>query len=197
MEEDYFNTYVNELNKLYEVDPQKAVDYLSESVDRVSNKETFSQKLGLDEKKLDKICMIILAISLIPIGFINPIDPVYFGGLIFFIAGLMIGLFVPFFGIIFLCSHGGTGLYLMNMSIIEAIQNSPIMGDLSSDTRSYMYGIVGIFIAAILGTLLHNLIPKVREVKYIKTIIMILYVIGILLIKLLPHKLGIDLDINY
>ena len=46
MEQNYYDKYVEELNKMYNKDPNKAVKYLSSSVNRVTNDKTLMEKLG-------------------------------------------------------------------------------------------------------------------------------------------------------
>jgi hypothetical protein len=66
------------------------------------------------------------------------------------------------------------------------------MSDMSHSTRNHLYTIIFVYAAAILLTILHSVIPKVREVKYIKTILSFLYLLGLVLIRLIPYKLGIS-----
>ena len=190
MNNDYYDQYIYELNKLYENDPQKAVDYLAASVVRVNTSKSLIERLGLDAKKLDIFFTIICALLSIPVAFICTEQYEFMFGIIFYLAGLMVGIFVPVFGLIFLCSHGGIGFYFMTQEVFEIIHTNPVMGDLSTPMRSYLYTIIFVYAAAILLTILHSCIPGMREKKYIKTIISVLYLTGLLLFKLIPYKIG-------
>ncbi len=192
MDQDYYSKYVEELNKLYESDPKKAVKYLSASVDRVTNNKPLIEKLGLDDKKIDIIITVICALLSVLATFICSSGFENAVGIVFYIAGLMIGIFVPFFGLIFLCSHGGTGLYFMCQDVFEIIKSNPIMEDLSFSMRNYLYGVIFVYAIAIVLTLLHSVVPKMREVKYIKGIISFLYLLGLILVRLIPYKLGVS-----
>ena len=192
MKESYYDQYIRELNKLYETNPQKAVDTLADSVKRVNNNQPLMKRLGLDDKKLDNFFAIICALLTIPVVFICNTEVGVLFGLVFYLAGLMIGIFIPYAGLIFLCSHGGIGFYFICEDVFEIIRTNPAMSDMSYSTRNHLYTIIFVYAAAILLTILHSIIPKVREVKYIKTILSFLYLLGLVLIRLIPYKLGIS-----
>ena len=192
MEQNYYDKYVEELNNMYNKDPNKAVKYLSSSVNRVTNDKTLMEKLGLDYKKIDIIITVICALFSVLAALICSNSFGNAVGVIFYLAGLMVGIFVPYFGIIFLCSHGGTGLYFICQDVYDIIKSNPVMEDLTFSMQNYLYGVMFVYAAAILLTLLHSFIPKMREVKYIKGIISVLYLLGLVLIRLIPYKLGVS-----
>jgi hypothetical protein len=192
MKESYYDQYISELNKLYEINPQKAVDTLADSVKRVNNNQPLMKRLGLDDKKLDNFFAILCALLTIPAVFICNTEAGVLFGLVFYLAGLMIGIFVPYAGLIFLCSHGGIGFVFICQDVFEIIKTNPAMSDLSHSARNHLYSIIFVYAAAILLTILHSVVPKVREVKYIKAIISFLYLAGLVLIRLVPYKLGVS-----
>ena len=192
MTEDYLSKYIEALNKKYEKDPVTAVNYLSSSINRLKHKTNLMEKLGLDYEKLDIILTIILAIMILPVGLICCDNlGMYLGGMIFFMAGLMVGVFVPGFGVIFLFSHGGTGFGLLNSNVIKAIMSSPILSEPNSMMSPYFSIMILTLGSAVLLTLVHAFVKRVRKVKFIKTTIMLLYLLGMLLLRLAPYKLGV------
>jgi hypothetical protein len=109
-----------------------------------------------------------------------------FFGFIFFVAGMLIGIFVPVFGLIFLVSHGLTGLGIMLYSL--NIMNIFVV---ISDAPRYLIIllillILGLFIAAIVFVIMCNF-PKNREKKYFICYPFICFFFLILILKLLPY----------
>jgi hypothetical protein len=192
MEEDYFYKYIEALDKTYEKDPVKAVKLLSDSVSRVKREKSFLSNLGLDHKKLEIVFLVILSLAIALLGLLNVNGIIeYLGGFIFFIAGLLVAFYAPGVGIIGLFSHGCTGFYLMNVYVIDLLKESPVMSDPSNNMTSYFWGIGIVLFIAFFLTLIHNFIKPIKEIKYIKAIILLLYFIGILLIQLIPRKFGL------
>ena len=124
----------------------------------------------------------------------------YMFGLVFFLAGLFIGLNVPVFGLIFLCSHGGTGIIIMLSSLLGSDENSlfynigrifknPMFSDggMPSNLRLHLCAIVAVLVTALVYTVLHNLSPRLKENKIHMIIILALFLIGIVLVGLIPR----------
>ena len=120
----------------------------------------------------------------------------YIFGLVFFFAGLFVGSYVIGFGLIFLFSHGGSGLFIMISSLLsneffdfEDISNNPVFtdGGIPNDLKQYLIGIIAVFAIAIIYTIAHNLSSKLKEDNKHIIIILSLYLIGILLVGLAPR----------
>ncbi|MBR1385591.1 MAG: hypothetical protein IJ568_02035 [Bacilli bacterium] len=200
--DDYYNRYLNELHKIYEEDKVRAnrmakrrlveLGFIKEN--RKENSNNFNFEFDIKFKTIVVICVLIAMVSLIPANGITV--PIYLFGFVFFLAGLFVGLYVPFFGIIFLFSHGGTGLFLMlssllgssteNMSIGIDFANNPVFSDggIPSNIKLYFYFIIVIFVVAFIYTIIHNVSKKMKSDKKHVIIILTLYLIAILLVAL-------------
>ena len=193
MRELYYDKYVEELNKLYETDPQGAVNYLADSLSRVRYEKSLKVRLGFDDEKLNIVITIILALLTLPVALICNGDPsVVVFGIIFYLAGIMIGLFVPYAGIIFLFSHGGTGFFFLIQDVTELLKSNPIMSDLSSSMTNHIYLAILINGLAVVLTILQSFIPSIRKIKYIKSIIMFLFLVGLLVVRMIPYSFGVS-----
>ncbi len=125
--------------------------------------------------------------------------PMYIGGLAFFLAGLFVGLNVPIFGLIFLFSHGATGLFLLLSSFFVRIGeesadfleifHNPVFSDggIPNNLKLYIETTVALLIIAFVYTILHNLSPVLRNNKKHMIIILLLFFIVILLTGLAPR----------
>ncbi len=193
MENDYYDKYVKELNKRYEKDPVGAVKLLSNSIKRLKKKDSFAAKLGIDEKYLEIIITIIIGALIILIGLICQSNiGTYILGMIFFIAGTFVSLYVPHYGIAFFFVHGLIGFYFMNKDIFDLLNNNSITNNPSPSLVSYVTIIVFSMILSVLLMIGNSFLTKIRNVKYIKVTIMIIMFLGLLLLRLLPYKLGIS-----
>ncbi|MBR3210616.1 MAG: hypothetical protein IKF71_01610 [Bacilli bacterium] len=204
-EGDYFSWYINELNNLYTKNKSKAVKVAKKGLRELGVLDPLKEEafLGIHfEKKnliLFGICFLIVLCGLFAPG----IEAVllYFFGCIFFFAGVFVGLNVPVFGLIFLCTHGGAGLFLMVLSLFGLLDdpssaalenvftNNPVFSDggMPSNLMTYLGFIIAIFVVAIIYTILHSLSPVLKEDKKYTIQIMAIYFVGIFLIALLPR----------
>ncbi len=178
---DYYEQYVSELNSLYTTNSDAAKRAIKRSLKRLN----VIEKEPVDLDKVDTVFAVIISVLMVPLGFLSFQDT-YFFGLIFFIAGVMVGIFVPYFGLIFLFSHGLTGLSLMLGENVKEIYNSPLVSD-GANVQMYMYVAFGLFIAGFATVILKNFIKPLKEFPYIKTVIMLLLFMGVLLIKAFPY----------
>jgi hypothetical protein len=138
--------------------------------------------------------IIILLVGLLPLktGDVESI-PFYYFGFIFFIAGFFIGTSIPGFGIIFLFSHGMTGLGLMTVPTLLNIINNPYMTDNPKNIYIYLGVICVLFAVAVIKTIIDSL-NKLKNISfsYKKTnkknqaIIILLFTVGIVLVEVLP-----------
>ena len=119
---------------------------------------------------------------------------------IFFIGGLLIGLFIEKFGLIFLFSHGMTGLGLMLGIELSGLLTSPFI----SDAPIYIYISLGIIllliILGLITTILYNLSDALKDNEYFIFIPLILFgialLIAVIISKLVLVKFGIHSLIN-
>ena len=199
-----FNMYIDELEKIYQNNPDLAIKEAHNSLMRLgvykdnNNNKNYSYSSNsvqgvLGDINIDVLIVVILAIFGACLGFFNMSDSnfagMWFFGYIFFIAGHFIGMYVPIFGLIFLFSHSITGLSIMNASIIEPILKNPIMQDNPKNVFIYISIVIGIYIIATLLVILHNLSSKLKEKKHMMFIPLSIYTLGFVLINILPHIL--------
>ena len=138
--------------------------------------------------------IIILLVGLLPLktGDIECI-PFYYFGFIFFIAGFFIGTSIPGFGIIFLFSHGLTGLGLMTVPLLLNITNNPYMTDNPKNIYIYLGVICALFAVAVIKTIIDSL-NKLKNISFShkktnkknQAIIILLFTVGIVLVEVLP-----------
>ncbi len=203
MNDDKYKECLNKIDEYYKKSPDITTDELEKAVynmeyniltkDSISNTKKF---WDIDIVWLYRIgfVLLILLIGLIDIAYGN-FDGNYYFACIFFLAGLFVGLYVRGFGLIFLLSHGLSGLALMIGPTLKSIFSSPIITDLSNKGILFfiVIGIVAL-ITAFLMTALYNLSNKIQNNKYSLLIIFILYIFGILIIKLIPIIYGISVN---
>lgn len=193
-----FDRYIEELYKINTYDKNRA-DLIAQrgleelGITDIDNKSTIF--LGIEK---GKAILVGICILFILCGFLSSrieLIFIYFFGLVFFFAGLFIGLNVPVFGLIFLCTHGGAGLFILLSSFFggfddyNKILNNPVFtdGGIPKDLKTYLTAIVTIFVIALIYTLLHNLSPKLKENKIHMILILLLFLIGIILVGLIPR----------
>lgn len=195
MNDDKYKESLNKINKYYKENPdittnelEKAVYNIEYNILMKNNDVKNSKGIDIEPVWLYRIgfVILILLIGLIDIAYGN-FDGNYYFACIFFLAGLFVGLYVRGFGLIFLLSHGLSGLALMIGPTIKSILSSPIITDLANKSILFfiVIGIIAL-ITAFLMTALYNLSNKIQGNKYSLLIIFILYIFGILMIKLIP-----------
>ena len=130
-------------------------------------------------------------LMILSLGFLNINNiGMYVFGWVFFVAGMLIGMFVPGFGLIFFLSHGCTGLGLMlNALDIGVIYNNILS---ASDSIKIFFGgsILVLIVLTIIFVIMNNF-PKNREKKYFLSYPFICVFIGILLLILSPYIISI------
>lgn len=192
------NSYIDKIKKYYEKDPGLVEEELVKTIERIeSNSNGVSSGFVNEEfsNNFNKILMAIEIITIICLGI--PVilkggetAMMYYFGLLFMIAGLFIGLYVKIFGLIFLLSHGCTGMGLMISSMVGGNSFFSRVTDLSStDKLSLEIGIIAL-ILAFLGTVLHNLLNSIKEKKYSANVILGFLIIGIIALLYFGNFIG-------
>lgn len=200
-----FDTYIEELYKINAEDKKRAeriakrgLEELGYKSDTKSHSSTGSSKtfLGIDTKQA---CLIFVCILIALCGCLvqdATLILMYIFGLVFFFAGVFVSLTFPLFGLIFLATHGGTGLFIMISSLVSSnienlfqITKNPAFSDggIPADLKQYLIATGCVFIVAIIYTILHNLSPRLKEDKKHMIIILFIFFIGILLVGLAPR----------
>ena len=189
MEKDYFEQYMTYLDELYEHDSVLAVKKADHYLNMLTRKHRILPRMS--DEQLDTFLVCIECILIALCGFINFDNGVYFMGLIFFILGFLVGIYVPGVGLIFLFTHGLIGFGIMNGELIKSIENSPILSDGGALNNPYVASTLFLLGFSILLVILQSLIPKIREIKHIKPIIVFMFLLGVFLLRILPYKLGL------
>lgn len=187
MEKLSFDEKLSEIRKYYVENPQQVDHEVSICLYNIKNLN-IEKKGFLSDVSYDILLFCILSIIIACIGFFHLSNiGLYIFGLVFFIVGLLIGLNTKIFGIIFLFSHGVTGLFIMEGALLGDIVNSPIFSD--SPTNIYFYFGVNIiiFFISLICSILYNLSDNLKKYKYLKCIILLFYLLGFLMTGLFPY----------
>lgn len=192
-----FDSQIEKLRVLYNEKPTETINEINKAIINLKN-ETNED---VPEKKYSRRAVIsglfavcIFLISITNINYGSEQFMMYFFGTVFFLAGLFIGLNVPVFGIIFLFSHGGTGLGIMCFTKINKILQSPIMTDNPTNLQNLLVLGVGLIVIGIISTIFYNVSKKIRDKKYSLLIILAMFAIGIAIIQLLPMIYNIPFE---
>ena len=199
--ENYFDSYVKELYKINTDNPKKAERIAKRGLNDLGilGKSNNNNKLGLDINLA--IIVFICFLMILCLFFTSSLENalMYLFGIVFFLVGLFIGLKIPVFGLIFLFSHGGMGLFVLISSLLGTFDNSSLSidflfnnpiytdGGMPNTIKVYLIIILGIFVVALIYTLLHNLSSKLKENKIHIIIILLLYLILFILVGLFPR----------
>ena len=178
----------------------KAYDELDKVIQRMQDEIEPEEDYGVINNSNCKPIMIGLIVIILLMGLLDlktgsyELMPIYYFGFIFFIAGCYVGTTSPF-GIIFLFSHGGTGLGLMTVPVIASVLKNPIITE--NPNRVYMY--LGIAAAAVIFAVIKAIMCATREKNIIgamlqedpffekhRAVVLLLFTIGIVLVQLLP-----------
>ena len=202
-EKNYYDWYINELNALYVKDKSKATKIAKQGLNEMgllNQSGSNSGSLGIDKEMatIVGLCILIALCGLL-IPNIAGIG-MYLFGIVFFLSGVFIGLYVPVFGLIFLFSHGGAGLFIMlsaasgeftdeSITIFEKIISNPAISDGGFPTSMILYvGVALVFLVmAVIYTIIHNLSPVLKKDKKHVIRILLLLLAGIILFLLFPR----------
>ena len=192
-----FDSEIEKLRVIYNEKPTETINEINKAIINLKN-ETNED---IPEKKYSRRAVIsglfavcIFLISITNINYGSEQFMMYFFGTVFFLAGLFVGLNVPVFGIIFLFSHGGTGLGIMCFTKINKILQSPIMTDNPANLQNLLVLGVGLIVIGIISTIFYNVSKKIRDKKYSLLIILAMFAIGIAIIQLLPMIYNIPFE---
>ena len=192
-----FDSEIEKLRVIYNEKPTETINEINKAIINLKN-ETNED---IPEKKYSRRAVIsglfavcIFLISITNINYGSEQFMMYFFGTVFFLAGLFVGLNVPVFGIIFLFSHGGTGLGIMCFTKINKILQSPIMTDNPTNLQNLLVLGVGLIVIGIISTIFYNVSKKIRDKKYSLIIILAMFAIGIAIIQLLPMIYNIPFE---
>lgn len=203
MNDNRYKECLNKIDKYYKSNPDITTNELEKTIYNIEyNVLTKNSSIG-PKKILDidivwiyrvAFVIIVLAIGLVDI-LNNSFDGTYYFGAAFYLAGLFIGLNIKGVGLIFLLSHGGTGIGIMLVPTIINILKSPLMSDLANNNIMSILVIAFIaIVVAILMTVFYNLSDQFKNKNYSLPVILLLYMIGIVIIKIIPIIYNIRID---
>lgn len=203
MNDNRYKECLNKIDKYYKSNPDITTNELEKTIYNIEyNLLTKNSSVG-PKKILDidivwiyrvAFVIIVLAIGLVDI-LNNSFDGTYYFGAAFYLAGLFIGLNIKGVGLIFLLSHGGIGIGIMLVPTIINIFKSPLMSDLANNNIMSILVIAFIaIVVAILMTVFYNLSDQFKNKNYSLPVIFLLFMIGIVIIKIIPIIYNIHID---
>lgn len=142
MNDNRYKECLNKIDKYFKSNPDITINELEKTIYNIEYNVLTKDSNVTSKKILDvdivwiyrvAFVIIVLAIGLVDI-INNSFDGTYYFGASFFLAGLFIGLSTKGVGLIFLLSHGGTGLGIMLVPTILNILKSPLMSDLANNS---------------------------------------------------------------
>lgn len=202
MNDSRYKECLNKMDNYYKSNPDITINELEKTIYNIEY-NVLTKDSSISPKKILDIdivwiyrvafVIIVLAIGLVDI-INNSFDGTYYFGAAFYLAGLFIGLNTKGVGLIFLLSHGGTGLGIMLVPTILNILKSPLMSDLANNNIMSLLVIAFIaIVVAILITVFYNLSDQFKNKNYSLPIILLLYMIGIVIIKVIPIMYNIHI----
>lgn len=191
-----YDKYIEELNECYNKDETKTLAGMKDALNRINNDINFEGELKAKLlNNLDKVFVGILCLLIILAGLLNVQGyMMYFFGLLFFFAGIFIGLFGKVFGIVFLFTHGLTGFVIMINSMlakgneffnIDIILKNPLLRDGQSFLKTYLLIILVVIIIAFISVILYNTLNTVKNKKYSIVIPFALFFIALIMVYLI------------
>lgn len=184
-----FENDIEELRKCHENNPKLIEKEFSKFVLDMKVLSSTDSKV-IHEIGIHNIIMGILLFFILLVGLFHYVNfSLYFFAYIFFVAGFFIGIKVKGGGIIFLFSHGGTGLAIMVTTLLSSTNIEVLLSDFS--IRKYFYfGVIAFFfLVATIMVIAHNLSDKLKLKRYYVDSILVLYFIGLLLVGIFPYMM--------
>ena len=187
------NEYIRKLVHEYKDNPGIVSDELYNTMQRIEER-----KLHLDGKtrfqtlmanvNVEKFSVVFLGILIGLMGLFNIESyPLFIGGLVFFIAGMLIGLYEgggP--TLIFVFSHGLTGICIMVVALVNKIFSTGVMTDNPPASIIIYVGIsIAFLVVGFLLVVMNSLIEGKLVNKYYIPIVFLLFSIGFFMLGLL------------
>lgn len=187
-----FDDYIIELREMYEKNPTVALQEARASLQRMRSRKNGRKRGILSDINIEVLGTCIFAILIALLGLLNIESiPMYIFGLVFFLAGHLVGMREKGLGLVFLFSHGVTGLCIMVASQIGELFSSPLIDDLPKDAYFYMIIALVLFVMALLMVILYNLSDNLKSIKGSILIPILLYAIAFLMVVFFPRIYGV------
>ena len=198
--DDEFNQNVDKLKQHYKEDPKRINRKLSDLIFDYEREKRFKEEQAEIKKansKNRRFFAVIVVITILA-GLLNIASTeldgfgfMYYFGLVFFLAGFYVATETPILGIIFLFSHGGTGLGIMLAPVIVTTLNSPLLTDGGGNIITYIAIVIGLIVASFASMIIYNVTQISKRLQEsndrVKRISFILITIAIVMTQLLPH----------
>lgn len=188
------DSYFNQIEKIYKKNPRFVIEELNNLIhkaedDIYKNKSLIDRLFADKDKELVLSIFLMIIIAFLGLFTLNNIEslPIYFFGLAFFLAGINIGFSEKGFGLIFLFSHGGTGIAIMMGSLLYKALGSSLFTDGGRNLIIYLIISIVIVVIGFLMTVVYNLSDYVRNKKYMKSYILLIFIIGIAMAGIFPY----------
>lgn len=184
-----FNLYLAQITDAFHRDPVSTKEIINRCIDYVDYEKKNNIVINVSNYA-HILLLIIICAGILALGLFNLEGfPMYAFGFVFFVAGMLIGTFVPGFGVIFLLSHGLTGLGFMISSL--GIKDYTV---LLSDSPKFvttllMLLVVGLFAGAGYFTIIHSL-GRLKDKKYGLCYSFICVFLLLLVLILIPKIVG-------
>ena len=170
--------------KLNDVASELALKETRIFTDRIRKIVHSKKPSEIEKRKINWIIAIILGIilfgGLIMINKSGLMDysGLYLFGFIFFTAGVCVGTLALERGtLVFLFSHGLTGACIMMYALLHNVFSSPILMDLSTNSKIYLLVTVAVFVSAFIYIIRYRVTSKLLP-KYSKIIPFVLFAIA-------------------
>lgn len=182
---DEFEMYKEKLDEMYEKDPEKATMEAYNSLVRLGAINGKTKKLS--DGNFWIVCIVSVCVVIFLLGLFNIKSiMLYLFGFVFFVAGMCISLQADKGSVLFVFSHGGTGLGIMIGSLVSGIIDNPLFTD--GGTNLYVYLVIcGLLLLG--GFLFVAISSLLNDVNMKKRLFIGLCIItgGLLLLGLFPH----------
>ena len=176
-----FGYYILDLKDFYNIDKKAAIKESRDFIKRIKKER------GLNDEKTKNILIILFTLTLL-IGLIAGCFAeanllLFLFGMIFFVAGYLIGFAkgAQVIGCIFIFSHGILGFWLMSNSIVENILDKQLYAT-SVNLQYYMNACIVLLIIGTLMLMLCNIFKRIREHNIFKLIPLCIYNVVLILI---------------
>ena len=197
----YYSKYIKKLKELHEDYPSLAEEEACIGLERlgmrVEKKRGYIHTHLFGDVEIKKLILIIIFIIIGLLGLFtiekgameNGSIMLYYFGLIFFIAGFLVGTSKDGkgAGIIFLFSHGMTGYAMMIGSLIGPTLSTPAISDTGEYLSLYLALGVLVIIIGIISSIIYNLSDKLKAKQRYPIIPLSIFALALVMGVIFPY----------
>ena len=185
--DEVFEKCMQDLRNLYEKDPVKAIKETQYTIRILKIKGGILANVDLEKLWL---CIIFIMTALIGIFNIDTYG-VYLFGFIFYMAGILIAMNIGRTGLVFLMSHGVSGIAVMEGALLWNLFTNPIIKDLQFRYVMYLVWVVLLIIVGVMYAVLYNLSDNLKLKRNSMIVPFIVFFIAFYLSAILPRIMGL------